>query len=56
MGFPDWYLWEKAAGEALSKRDAVKMIGNACPVNTTKAIIMAVVQQRRGVYGLSKAA
>ena len=56
MGFPDWYRWDKAPGVPLSKRDAVKMIGNACPVTTTKALIKAVVLQRRGAYGLAEAA
>lgn len=52
MGFPDWFRFEKADGTPLTKRDAVKMIGNACPVNTVKALIKAVVQQRRGAFGL----
>jgi DNA (cytosine-5)-methyltransferase 1 len=56
MGFPDTYRWERAPGVPLSKRDAVKMIGNACPVNTTKELIKAVVLQRRRQYGLGEAA
>jgi DNA (cytosine-5)-methyltransferase 1 len=56
MGFPDTYRWERAPGVPLTKRDAVKMIGNACPVNTTKELIKAVVLQRRQQYGLGVAA
>lgn len=56
MGFPAWYRWEHADGSPLSKRDAVKMIGNACPVNTVKALIKAVVMQRPAAFGLSEAA
>jgi DNA (cytosine-5)-methyltransferase 1 len=55
MGFPDWYRWEREPGVPLSKRDAVKMIGNACPVGTTKEIIKAVVLQRRVQFGMSAA-
>lgn len=56
MGFPDWYRWERAPGVPLSKRNAVKLIGNACPVMTTKALIKAVVLQRRRQYGLEEVA
>lgn len=55
MGFPDWYRWEHADGSPLSKRDAVKMIGNACPVNTVKELIKAVVLQRPMAFGLEAA-
>jgi DNA (cytosine-5)-methyltransferase 1 len=56
MGFPAWYRWERADGSPLSKRDAVKMIGNACPVNTVKEIIKAVVLERPKSYGLEAVA
>jgi DNA (cytosine-5)-methyltransferase 1 len=52
MGFPSWYRWEKADGSPLTKRDAVKMIGNACPVGTVKALIKAVVLERREAFGM----
>lgn len=55
MGFPAWYRWEKSDGIPLSKRDAVKMIGNACPVNTVKELIKAVVLQRPSAFGLEAA-
>lgn len=55
MGFPDWYQFETSAGRPVSKRDAVKMIGNACPVATTKAIIKAAVCGRRRTFGLEAA-
>jgi DNA (cytosine-5)-methyltransferase 1 len=55
MGFPAWYRWERADGTPLSKRDAVKMIGNACPVGTVKALIKAVVLQRPLAFGLEAA-
>lgn len=50
MGFPEWFRFETGAGLPLTKRDAVKMIGNACPVNTVKALIKAVVLQRPHVF------
>ncbi len=50
MGFPEWYRFEHADGRPLTKRDTVKMIGNACPVNTVKALIKAVVSVRPGIY------
>jgi DNA (cytosine-5)-methyltransferase 1 len=56
MGFPTWYRWQHADGRSLSKRDAVKMIGNACPVGTVKALIKAVVLQRPTAFGLEAAA
>jgi DNA (cytosine-5)-methyltransferase 1 len=45
MGFPEWFSFE-----GLTKRDTVKMIGNACPVGTVKALIKAVVVQRPHVF------
>lgn len=56
MGFPSWYRWDRVDGRPLTKRDAVKMIGNACPVGTVKALIKAVVLQRPLVFGLPEAA
>ena len=56
MGFPEWFRFETAEGKPLTKRDAVKMIGNACPVNTVKALIKAVVQVRPAVFGKAGAA
>lgn len=50
MGFPEWFKFESAEGKPLTKRDAVKMIGNACPVGTVKALIKAVVQQRPAIF------
>lgn len=55
MGFPDWYQFESVAGQALSKQASIKMIGNACPVNTVKQLIKAVVLQRRELFGLGAA-
>lgn len=46
MGFPDDYQWVKPDGAPLSKTDRVKMIGNACPVNTVAQLIKAVVTAR----------
>lgn len=50
MGFPEWFRFDSSEGKPLTKRDAVKMIGNACPVGTVKALIKAVVLQRMGVF------
>jgi DNA (cytosine-5)-methyltransferase 1 len=52
MGFPADYQWVDPDGKPLSKRDTIKMIGNACPVGTVKALIKAVVQQRPEIFGL----
>lgn len=56
MGFPEWFKFETAEGKPLTKRDAVKMIGNACPVGTVKALIKAVVQQRPAIFQAAGAA
>lgn len=56
MGFPEWYRLESADGKPLTQRAAVKMIGNACPVNTVKELIKAVVMQRPASFGLREAA
>lgn len=56
MGFPEWFRFESAEGKPLTKRDTVKMIGNACPVGTVKALIKAVVQQRPLVFSSRGAA
>lgn len=55
MGFPADYRWVDGNGKPLTKRDTVKMIGNACPVNTVAALIKAVVLQRRESFGLNLA-
>jgi DNA (cytosine-5)-methyltransferase 1 len=55
MGFPSWFRWNRADGRPLTKRDAVKMIGNACPVGTVKELIKAVVLQRRDAFGMEAA-
>ena len=55
MGFPDDYQWTKADGSLLTKRDRVKMIGNACPVNTVAALIRAVVTARGQAFGMCPA-
>lgn len=46
MGFPHDYQWLTPDGAPLTKRDRVKMIGNACPVNTVAELIRAVVMAR----------
>jgi DNA (cytosine-5)-methyltransferase 1 len=51
MGFPEWFRFE-INGVPLTKRDATKMIGNACPVGTTKALVKAAVLRSPGAYGL----
>ena len=56
MGFPEWFRFDSAEGKPLTKRDTVKMIGNACPVGTVKALIKAVVQQRPLVFSKRGAA
>ena len=56
MGFPEWFRFDSAEGKPLTKRDTVKMIGNACPVGTVKALIKAVVQQRPLIFSKRGAA
>lgn len=56
MSFPSWYRWVGPDGKPLSKRDRVKMIGNAVPCQLAKALIKAVVLERPGVYGLGASA
>lgn len=57
MGFPKTFRLEHVVPKKidgrwttvtapLSKQDATKMIGNACPVNTVKALIKAVMEPR----------
>jgi len=49
MGFPESFRLDRIVqGQTLplSKKDATKMIGNACPVNTVKEIIKAVLKPR----------
>ena len=55
MGFPEGFRFVDAAGKPLTKRDTVKMIGNACPVNTVAALIKAVVLQRGDSFGVGRA-
>lgn len=55
QGFPEWFRWEHPDGKPLSERDAVKMIGNSCPVGTIRELIKAVVRQRREAFGLEAA-
>lgn len=43
------------AGKPLSKRDQVKMIGNAVPVNLARALVREVVHQRPAMFGLEVA-
>ena len=50
MGFPSWYRFERSDGEFLSKKDKVKMIGNACPVGTVAALIRNVLAPRAAGY------
>jgi DNA (cytosine-5)-methyltransferase 1 len=56
MGFPSWYRFELEDGTPLDEDDQVRMIGNACPVHTVKAIIKAVVLERPEAFGLVEAA
>lgn len=50
MGFPDDFKWVDGYGKPLTKRDTIKMIGNACPVNTVAALVKTVVLQRPHIY------
>lgn len=52
---PLTYRWEGLAGKPLSKRDQVKMIGNAVPVNLARALVREVVHQRPAMFGLEVA-
>jgi len=51
MGFPEDFRFVNASGMPLTKRDTVKMIGNACPVHTVCELIKSVVLQRPAVFG-----
>jgi DNA (cytosine-5)-methyltransferase 1 len=53
MGFPDWFRWCDASGRPFSKRDAVKMIGNACDVKTVRELVKAIVMARPEAFGLA---
>lgn len=55
MGFPADYVFETPDGKKLTTTDAIKLIGNACPVNTVKAIIKAAVLARPQAFGLKAA-
>lgn len=55
MGFPEGFRFVDASGKPLTKRDTVKMIGNACPVNAVAALIKAVVLQRGDSFGVGRA-
>ncbi|MDR0705301.1 MAG: DNA (cytosine-5-)-methyltransferase [Planctomycetaceae bacterium] len=48
MGFPESFKFEKLDGSPLTKTDAVKMIGNACPVNTVRQLVKTVIEKRKG--------
>lgn len=53
MGFPEWYRFEHADGRTLSKRDQVKMIGNAVPCGLAQALVRAVVLARPLAFGMN---
>ena len=55
MSFPPWYRWLKADGSPLTKRDQVKMIGNAVPPVVARALVEAVVRPRPEIFGLAEA-
>jgi DNA (cytosine-5)-methyltransferase 1 len=52
MGFPDDFQWVNPDGKPLSEADRIKMVGNACPVNTVAALIKAVILERPEAFGL----
>ena len=56
MGFPEDFRFVDGSGRPLTKRDTVKMIGNACPVNTVAALIKAVVLTRPAAFGVVEVA
>lgn len=56
MGFPEWYSFTDASGKPFTKRDQVKMIGNACPVGTVAALVREVVLARGEAFGLARGA
>ncbi|HLP31483.1 MAG TPA: DNA cytosine methyltransferase, partial [Geothrix sp.] len=51
MGFPDWYDWS-----GFTKRDQVKMIGNAVPPPVARALVDAVLRPRPELMGLMEVA
>lgn len=53
MGFPETFRWVGPGGKPLSKRDTVKMIGNAVPVNLAAALVRAVVEARPEGFGVA---
>lgn len=55
MSFPPWYRWLKKDGTPLTKRDQVKMIGNAVPPVVARALVEAVVRPRPEIFGLAEA-
>lgn len=55
MGFPDWYKFETPDGKPMTTTDIVKLIGNACPVNTVKELIKAAILARPATFGLAAA-
>lgn len=52
MGFPDSFKLETVDGTSLNKTDATMMIGNACPVNTVKALIKTLLLARSKDFGI----
>ena len=54
MGFPTWYRWLKGDGAQLTKRDQVKMIGNAVPPPLAKALVLAVARPRPELFGFQE--
>lgn len=53
MGFPEGYF--KKPGLKLSKKDIIKMVGNAVPVGMAKALLQPVAELLREEILLSKA-
>jgi site-specific DNA-cytosine methylase len=47
MSFPESFRFEKLDGSPLTKSDSVRMIGNACPVNTVRELVKTVINARK---------
>lgn len=54
-GFPPSYLWLQGDGKPLTKRDQVKMIGNAVPPALAKALVLAVARPRPDLFKVREA-